>query len=299
MKKSIMLVMAVLMTTSIACDKEDSDDDNNSSSNKSLEMNISNLGELSADERYEGWIIVNGSPVSTGTFSVSSSGIPSQTSFEVMASDLDAATDYVLSIEPHPDNDPEPSAIKIAGGSFSGNNATVSVDHPAALGADFNTASGKYILATPTTTDMSDENSGIWFLDISSGSPMTGLTLPELPTGWVYEGWVVLHGEPITTGRFTDVDMADMAAPFSGSDASGPPFPGEDFVTNAPSPHSFPTDLRGATAVISIEPEPDNSPMPFTFKPLVHMISSTAMDHVTYNLDNQVNSNFPMGTISR
>ncbi|WP_417603228.1 hypothetical protein [Owenweeksia hongkongensis] len=298
MKKSVIWAMAALMTTAIACDKEDNDD-NNSSTTSSLKMNISNLGELGADERYEGWIIVNGSPVSTGTFSVSSSGAPSQTSFEVVASDLEAATDYVLSIEPFPDNDPAPSAIKIAGGSFSGNNAAVSVNHPAALNADFNTASGKYILATPTTTDMSDENSGIWFLDISSGSPMTGLNLPELPTGWVYEGWVVLHGEPITTGRFTDVDMADMAAPFSGSDASGPPFPGEDFVTNAPSPHTFPTDLKGATAVISIEPEPDNSPMPFAFKPLVNMISSSAMDHVTYDLNNQVSSNFPMGTVTK
>lgn len=299
MKKSIIWAMAALMTTAIACDKDDNDDDNNSSSTKSLKMNISNLGELSADERYEGWIIVDGSPVSTGTFSVSSSGTPSQTNFEVNASDLEAATDYVLSIEPYPDNDPTPSAIKIAGGSFSGNNASVSVSHPAALNADFNTASGKYILATPTTTDMSDEKSGIWFLDISSGSPMTGLNLPELPTGWVYEGWVVLHGEPITTGRFTDIDMADMAAPFSGSDASGPPFPGEDFVTNAPSSHTFPTDLSGATAVISIEPEPDNSPMPFTFKPLVNIISSSAMDHVTYNLDNQVSTNFPMGTVTK
>ncbi len=297
MKKSMIWAIAALMSTTVACDDEDNN--GNTSSNGSLKMSIANLAELGADERYEGWIIVNGSPVSTGLFTVNSAGVASQTSFEVSQANLDAATDYVLSIEPFPDTDPAPSAIKIAGGSFSGNNATVSVNHPAALAADFNTAAGKYILATPTTTDTTDEKSGIWFLDISGGSPAQGLNLPTLPAGWAYEGWVVLHGTPISTGRFTDVAMADDAAPFSGSDASGPPFPGEDFVTNAPAPHTFPTDLSGATAVISIEPQPDNSPMPFAFKPLVHMISATAADHVTYNMTNQVSSNFPAGTVSK
>lgn len=289
--------VAALMTTAIACDEDDPIISTNS--NGTLTMNLSNLGELGADERYEGWIIVNGSPVSTGIFTIDASGNASATSFTVSQANLDAATDYVLSIEPYPDTDPAPSAIKIAGGSFSGNNASVSVNHPAALDADFNTASGKYILATPTTTDMTDENSGIWFLDLASGSPMTGLNLPTLPAGWVYEGWVVMNGEPLSTGRFTDVSMADDAAPFSGSDAPGPPFPGEDLVTNAPAGQTFPTDLSGATAVISIEPEPDNSMAPFAFKPLVHGIANPAMDHVTYDLMNQVGTNFPAGTVSK
>jgi hypothetical protein len=297
MKKTMIWALAALFTTTVACDEEENN--GSMSSNGSLKMNIQNLAELGADERYEGWIMVNGSPVSTGVFTVNSAGMAPQTSFEVSQANLDAATDYVLTIEPYPDNDPAPSAIKIAGGSFSGNNATVNVNHPAALNADFNTASGTYILATPTTTDTTDEKSGIWFLDISSGSPMQGLNLPTLPAGWVYEGWVVLNGAPLSTGRFSDNAMADDAAPYSGTDAAGPPFPGEDLVMNAPAPHNFPTDLSGATAVISIEPEPDNSPMPFAFKPLVHMISPMANHHLTYNLNNQVSSNFPAGTVSK
>ncbi|WP_370478117.1 hypothetical protein [Tamlana flava] len=42
---------------------------------------------------------------------------------------------------------------------------------------------------------------------------------------------------------------------------------------------SFPTDLRGATVVISVEPDPDNSPAPFTLKPLAHMVHASATDH--------------------
>ena len=168
----------------------------------------------------------------------------------------------------------------------------------AALGTSFSTASGNYILATPTTSDMTDELSGVWFLDNSSGMPAQGLNLPQLPANWVYEGWAVINGSPISTGRFTALDMQDDAAPYSGTDAMGPPFPGEDFINNAPAGQTFPTDLSNAAIVISIEPEPDNSPKPFTFKPLISMPPS-ATAHTTFHMTNQVDSNFPAGTVTR
>ena len=64
---------------------------------------------------------------------------------------------------------------------------------------------------------------------------------------------------------------------------------------NAPTGPSFPTDLAGATAVISIEPEPDDSSAPFTLKPLVSMIAADATDHVTYSIPTNLGS-FPTGT---
>jgi hypothetical protein len=115
-----------------------------------------------------------------------------------------------------------------------------------------------------------------------------------LPAGWKYEGWTVIDGQPVTTGTFTAVDEMDEAAPFSGVDP-GPPFPGEDFLMNAPSGLTFPTDIRGGTAVISIEPDPDNSPAPFVLKPLVGSIAADAMDHFTYDLSQNLGS-FPSGT---
>ena len=155
-------------------------------------------------------------------------------------------------------------------------------------------ASGFYILATPTNGDATDENSGIWFLSLASGSPASGLDLPTLPAGWAYEGWAVIGGTPVTTGRFTATDAADLSAPFSGTDP-GPPFPGEDFLINAPTGLAFPTDLAGGMAVISIEPEPDDSSAPFTLKPLAGPIAADATDHVTYSIPSNLAS-FPTGT---
>ncbi|MCH8033587.1 MAG: T9SS type A sorting domain-containing protein [Bacteroidetes bacterium] len=103
---------------------------------------------------------------------------------------------------------------------------------------------------------------------------------------------------PVTTGTFTAVDMVDEADPYSGPDP-GPPFPGEDFLVNAPSGLTFPTDLSGMTGVISIEPDPDNSTAPFLLKPLVAGIPSNAMDHVTYMMDSNVANSFPTGTAMR
>jgi len=215
----------------------------------------------------------------------------------VATEDLGAATTFVLTIEPAPDNDPNPSSVHILAGDFSGDAADLSVGHGAALGNDFMSATGKYILATPTNGANTDENSGIWFLDPAAG-PGVGLNLPVLPDGWTYEGWVVVDGTPVTSGKFTDVAKEDDSAPFSGMMA-GPPFPGEDYLNNAPTGLSFPTDLSGGKAVISIEPVPDNSTAPFLLKPLLADIPAAAADHTAYDLGNIAANTNPMGMATK
>ena len=296
MKKQLFLLLLIPAIVFTSCNK---DEDEPMVSSGELKLNIMNLAPSASGEQYEGWIVVNGSPVSTGTFTVDANGQPSKTTFMVNADQLAAASDFVLSIEPSPDNDPAPSAIKIIGGTFSGNSASVSTAHGAALGNDFSNIAGKFILATPTTNTTEDELSGLWFLDLSSGSPAVSLELPVLPAGWKYEGWAVINGMPVTSGTFSMVDMEDDAAPFSGSDAAGPPFPGEDYVSNAPVGQTFPTDLSGATVVVSIEPNPDNSPDPFAFKPLVGNAPANAIDHTTYDMTSNVAGSFPSGSVSR
>ena len=149
----------------------------------------------------------------------------------------------------------------------------------------------------PTNGAMTNENSGIWFLDLGSGSPAQGLFLPTLPAGWKYEGWTVINGTPVTTGTFTSTTSVDDADPYS-STMPGPPFPGEDFLNNAPTGLSFPTDIAGGVAVISIEPDPDNNVNPFTLKPLVGDIPMNATDHTNYGMNLNVSS-FPTGTANR
>ncbi len=292
MKNSFLFFLGLIFSAGMITSCGDDD----TSSSESFDLNISGLEDLGSDYAYEGWIMVDGSPKTTGTFTVDTEGNLSATTFNVAAEDLEIATAFILTIEPSPDNDPAPSDVHILAGDFSGNSAALTIDHGAALGNDFTSSNGTYILATPTDNDDTNEDSGIWFLDNSSGMPVAGLDLPTLPAGWAYEGWAVINGAPVSTGTFTSVSAADDNAIYSGINP-GPPFPGEDFLQNAPNNLSFPTSLNGGTAVISIEPVPDNSIAPFALKPLVGMIPASANVHEAINMDQ--NLDFPTGTVNR
>jgi hypothetical protein len=294
MKRMMVAAIAAGMLAFAACD----DDMTTNPTTSTLKLAFTGLEDLGANAQYEGWIMVNGAPKSTGTFTVDGSGNLSKSEFSVASGDVSAATGFILTIEPKPDPDPAPSDVHILAGDFAANSANLTVGHQSALGNTFASASGKFILATPTDGAMNtNENSGIWFLELVNEMPMVGLSLPMLPAGWKYEGWAVINGTPVTTGTFTAVNMADQSAPFSGA-TPGPPFPGEDFLMNAPAGLTFPTNLSGGMAVITIEPSPDNSPMPFTLKPLTGSIPAGAGDHVVYTMGANTAS-FPTGTATR
>lgn len=299
MKKSIFSLLAVTSLFFISCNK---DDDNKDLTTKDLTLNIQGLENLGSNHVYEGWLMVNGLPISSGRFTVDNSGKLSETSFAIPYQQLDAATAFILTIEPAVNDVPAPSDIHILAGDFSGNTGNMSVSHQAALGNNFSTATGKYILATPTDGGMMDnEESGIWFLDNSSGNMVAGLSLPTLPSGWKYEGWVVINGSPISTGTFTNVATSDdnaVTSPYKGTANNGPNYPGEDYLMNAPAGLTFPTDLKGKTTVISIEPYPDNSIMPFVLKPLTHTIPANAAVHTAISMGQNLSS-FPSGSFTR
>jgi hypothetical protein len=166
-----------------------------------LTLNFTGLENLGSDYAYEGWILVDSSPVTTGVFTVDDNGDLSQSTFELPLADLEAATKFILTIEPSPDADPNPASTHILAGDFSSGSADLVVGDAAALGDDFTSSTGAYILATPTNQPNSDENSGIWFLD-PAGAPDPGLSLPVLPDGWKYEGWAVMLR---TAGRPPDL----------------------------------------------------------------------------------------------
>lgn len=223
------------------------------------------LADLGNDYVYEAWLIVDDEPISAGRFSVGSSGDP-DVALGVVPGGAPDASAFVLTIEPAADDDAGPSTSKLLGGDFADGAVDLAVDHPAALGDDFSAATGRYVLSTPTTASIDDDWArGIWWVDPSAG-PGPGLDLPSLPPGFVYEGWVVDGYGATSTGRFSDPSAADMdgPGPSAGSDAP-PPLPGQDFITP-------PLYLVGLTAVISVEPEPDNAPTPFSIKPLVDAI---------------------------
>ncbi|MEM6646515.1 MAG: hypothetical protein AAF730_09715 [Bacteroidota bacterium] len=290
-------LFALAMLTIVACDTATDADEG-----RSLELNISGLETLASGFHYEGWAMVDGQPVTTGKFNVDANGSyvdlagnAISSTFEV-DQDISTASAIVLTIEPAGDTDAIPATTKYMGGDLRSGSASLSVSHGSSLGDSYANAAGTYILGTPTDGPNSDETSGIWFLDLSSGMPATGLDLPTLPAGWAYEGWVVIDGNTVSTGTFLSVDGPDDAAPFSGPEPA-PSFPGEDFLLNAPDGLTFPLDLSGRTAVISIEPMPDDTPAPFTLKPLAGPIPNAAEAFTSYMIDNNASS-FPTGSAS-
>ena len=302
--KTLYFLMLIFgSTTVISC----SSNDDNKNNTKNLTLDISGLQDLGADFIYENWIIVDGDPVSAGTFSVSASGELSQTSHVVDANILDSATAFVLTIEPNPDPDPAPSNVHILARDFMSNVSltTVSINHGVALGTDLTEALGDYLLGTPTDEIDTNEKSGIWWLvpedneerDVLDALPT--LTLPTLPTGWKYEGWVVIGTKPVSTGKFITVIGADDSNTFSGLGGLSPEFPGEDFLMDAPSGLTFPTDLSGQKVIISVEPDPDNSPNPFLLKPLIATVPVDADEHTLYGMTNNATATNPSGSVTR
>lgn len=119
---------------------------------------------------------------------------------------------------------------------------------------DFSKTSAKYTLYTPTDGNLaSNPFGGIWFVDsVDANKTTAGLDLPVLSGGWIYEGWIEVGGNKLSTGRFRNPKAADLFNGYSAT-AVSIPFPGEDFINNAPSGFTFPLDLRGAKSYISLE----------------------------------------------
>lgn len=291
MNISIKTLTALLISTIlfISCD---SNADENRTTNISL--NLNGLEPLGSNFQYEGWLIVDGSPVSTGVFDINSTNKIYNGTFEIGQAQAENASMFVLSIEPKPDNDPAPAATKVLVGVINDNEATLN----STIVGDFTNASGAFFLRTPTdetgTNNGNDEN-GLWF-GTPGAPPTPNFNLPVLSEGWAYEGWVIGDNGPITTGTFTVFNSADLAAPYSQTFQPGPPIPGEDFFINAPNGEVFALDVRGRTVVISVEPVPDDSPAPFALKPLVGTAGQETAP-TTHNLVLNANS-LPSGTVS-
>ena len=296
MTQNNMLIKGLMIATTavalIGCDEDESSHFDKVSSEQSsvISFTPTNLEPLGADFDYEGWLITSNAAITTGKFDIDANDKNAEQTFEVNKADADEATKFVLTIEPANESGDEvtsPTNIHILGGDIIQNTALLSTSHATALGTDFSQASATYILATPTNGNATPTQ-GIWYIDASSSIPKAGLKLPELPDGWVYEGWIVDNG-PISTGTFIQSDQADSngAGPAKGP-LDAPAFPGEDYVDPA-------KDLVGKIAVISVEPNPDNSTAPFSIKPLVGTITN---EQGMMMLDNKAADSLPAATIS-
>jgi hypothetical protein len=250
---------------------------------------------------YEVWVVSGERKISAGSFNVDAEGnLVDGFGHEArFSSQRDPATAdaIVVTIEPLPDADPGPSGIIVLAGAPKAKKGTAKLKFP----VKFADASGSFILATPTDAVANDETAGIWFLDPATG-PGPSLTLPTLPSGWVYEGWGVTQGTPLSTGRFMTAAGADDSSAFSGP-LAGPPFPGEDFLANLPAGVTGPVNLADGSsmAVLTVEPYLDGSDPtgsgPFSIKPFITVIPAGQADHTSVALSLDT-STVPSGTAS-
>lgn len=299
--KLISMLAFAAMFTLTGC-KDDDDDPQNPPppppGQNDLSLNVMGLPQLGSDYVYEGWMIVNDFPISTGTFTINDDGNPSPSGFNVDEDELAAASRFMITIEPASGDDGQPSNTRVLAGDFDGNSAGLSTDDDNALDDDFDDAAGTYILATPTTSDDTDELSGVWFMSTFLGLQSQSLELPGLPEGWKYEGWVVIDEQPVSTGKFVLLNASDEQNLYSGTEPA-PQFPGEDFVTNAPEGLTFPVNLAGSHLFISIEPQPDNDmSAPFSMRPLTATIPIDPDSDESYSFDNN-DSSMPSGVVTR
>jgi hypothetical protein len=151
----------------------------------------------------------------------------------------------------------KPSDVPILAGYLNGNQGEIKFSEDNSM-PRFESVKGNYMLATPSDTDPLNETSGIWFVDKdSAGNMIAGLTLPALPKGWFYQGWIEKDGRKFVTGHFQDIEDFDLDAPYSDTTATVYEFPGEDFLLNPPDGVTFPLDLQGAKVYITLQPKYD------------------------------------------
>lgn len=308
------IALALGLTACSGTDGGDNGDDgdNGGGSTQQLTLDFSNsptpLPALGDSHQWEGWLVTDDGPETTGTFKKADLS-DNQISFEVGSDLASSANQFVLSIEPMPDDDPAPSATKYLSGELSDSSAELDIN---GVIGDFSGTTGTFALKAPTSQNApDDDNQGIWFINPDGSMPPAAgfSSLPALnEKGWNYEGWVVdTSGDspmPYTTGKFADVaDPAtaadqDGAGEFAGSNSDMfPPRPGSDYVTAGDSNDGFDLKSGDWNVVLSVEPQPDNSDAPFALKPFTASIETDAETGTAIDLQYQDDS-LPTGQVT-
>jgi len=239
-----------------------------------LELEVDQLPALPEDSAYAVWLVVGGTPLSIGRFTLDDLGQPDPAELEVDSSVVEAATVVQVYLEADTGYSAEPASAPLLAGALVDGAAGLSVADSQALRGDFAEARGAYVLATPTTASREEDYAeGIWW----PATPEPMLILPELPAGWIYEGWVVGPEGPISTGRFASPAGADDdgAGDLAGAD-DAPAAPGQDFVA------SYAATLEGA----QISPDPVETAGGGEGSFVLDTTANTLSFHITYqNLD--------------
>ena len=292
-----------------------------------VSFTLNGLNVLGATHQYEAWMLYDSLDIelsqSLGIIDITSDGQEYDATLNVPMGLIQKSKAIIVTIEQKPPlalnkiAKVNPSSFVVLAAKFVANNGTFSVGDEFLLGHDFPNASANYEINTPTDPSMATPRSGIWFVNYDTTitetkddmgniidrdttiTQMAGLDLPDLPSGWTYEGWVDFGGTLVSTGKFTSAMSADDENPYSGA-GTAYPFPGEDFLQNAPAGITFPTDLAGKEVMIKLTPShPEGSNQPYeitAFKVTIPSNVASGEGNI-YKLENNYAS-FPKGTLN-
>lgn len=308
MKKITTVALLAIGLVFTSCSKNDE------ITEKTVTQSFQNLPALGDNYVYEGWLIVGNEKISTGRFSNTEGA--NHTSGSIDIAKVNAATTYVLTIEPATETGADltsPSGWIFSKGDFTNNTASPSTNDALYDGAsNLETATGSFFLKAPSVGTVGSDANGIWFINALPPTAGGFTNLPTLANGWIYEGWVVVPNSnggmtPVSTGRFSDPNMADVSffGAASNNEFKGPngvpPFPGEDFIVNPNNRYpgvTFPIDLQNATVVISIEPTMNDAETPFGLKPFAVTLSNQATA-TSVSMTNSYANKAITGTVNR
>ncbi len=249
--KKLLIILAVSMISFWGCEYFENSTTLNSAS---FELNITGLPQLNDTLTYVAWFDNDDRPpVFIKELNPNAQGDVFLKE-EQKLKFLDSAQILLVTVEPKSQltatNFTASSRVVLSGRFVNGiSNLTLGENF-----TDFSQTNAKYTLYTPTDGDLaSNPFSGIWFVDsVDLNNTVAGLNIPLLYAGWIYEGWIEVNGNKLSTGRFRNPKAADLFNGYSAT-VSSIPFPGEDFLNSAPSGFNFPLDLRGAKAYVSLQ----------------------------------------------
>lgn len=249
------------------------------------------LGE--GEGRYALWInLENRDSVGLGPFDVNTDGRPVNANGDLIQRftadrNLFSSVSVLITIEPGGTPGDSPGQAAILQGPFLDGVAELRVPAPLLIGE----SAGSYRVFTPTNGPDTAEGSGLWSMD-TDGEPL--LQLPPLNNIYAWEHYMVIDGQILSMARFASPDLPDFINPFSGP-LLAPPFPGEDFLFNAPSGIVFPADLEGAHLLLTLEPIFDDTIGPSQLVVLEAFLPAGLQGGEIIELTNRT-AGFPTGT---
>jgi hypothetical protein len=266
-----------------------------------ISLDVDGLVPLQDGFRYQVWAMVENTPVGSTVFNVNENGqfvnnlgqIVSRT--VSMSANVAGASTVMITINGKTDAGTEPSSRVLMAGEVSNGEVTLSIDHPLALGSGLDGPfTGAFQLATPSDTNPNNETEGLWFGTGQGAQLQPTLDLPELPSQWIYEGWVRLaDGTLFSTGKFTRGDRFDESNPHSFQDV--PLVPGEDFLVNPPVGVTFPLDFSSASVFVTVEmATDDDQASPFAIRLLEGSVPASPQPRTPYTM--QSSSSVPGGS---